>query len=127
MRTVVTVSIVWLVQEMGFNLPSLDFPWSLQHIVPFWSGAEHHDFHHMAFVNNYSTSFRWCDRLFGTDDKYREYRRRLDANKAAMKGKSKAEQEAAERRLVEEMEAEGERLEAIAEGLIQAEKTTKVQ
>ncbi|KAG6372566.1 hypothetical protein JVT61DRAFT_7678 [Boletus reticuloceps] len=23
-------------------LPPLDFPWSLQHIVPFWSGAEHH-------------------------------------------------------------------------------------
>lgn len=80
----------------------------------------------MAFVNNYSTSFRWCDRVFGTDDKYREYRRRLAANKAAMKGKSKAEQEAAERRLIHEMEAEGERLEAIAEGIIQGDKD-KVQ
>ena len=80
----------------------------------------------MAFVNNYSTSFRWCDRLFGTDDKYREYRRRLAANKAAMKGKSKAEQEAAERQLIHEMEAEGERLEAIAEGIMQENKD-KVQ
>ena len=80
----------------------------------------------MAFVNNYSTSFRWCDRVFGTDDKYREYRCRLAANKAAMKGKSKAEQEAAERRLIHEMEAEGERLEAIAEGIIQGDKD-KVQ
>ena len=60
-----------------------DFPWSLQHIIPFWSGAEHHDFHHMAFVNNFSTSFRWCDRLFGTDTKYRAYRARLDAAKKA--------------------------------------------
>ena len=64
--------------------------------------------------------------MFGTDDKYREYRRRLAANKAAMKGKSKAEQEAAERRLIHEMEAEGERLEAIAEGIIQGDKD-KVQ
>lgn len=99
----------------------------MQHILPFWSGAEHHDFHHMAFVNNYSTSFRWCDRLFGTDDKYREYRRRIAESKAAMKGKSKAEQEAAERRLIEEMEAEGERLEAIAEGIVPKDKTVKVQ
>ena len=105
----------------------LDFPWSLQHILPFWSGAEHHDFHHMAFTNNYSTSFRWCDRLFGTDDKYREYRRRIAASKAAMKGKSKAEQEAAERELIAEIEAEGHRAEAIAEGTVQDDKTVKVQ
>ncbi|KAG8215747.1 hypothetical protein J3R82DRAFT_7645 [Butyriboletus roseoflavus] len=104
-----------------------DFPWSLQHIVPFWSGAEHHDFHHMAFTNNFSTSFRWCDRLFGTDDKYREYRRRIAANKAAMKGKSKAEQDAAERQLIAEIEAEGHRAEAIAEGSVQQGKTVKVQ
>ena len=109
------------------SLSPLDFPWSLQHIVPFWSGAEHHDFHHMAFVNNFSTSFRWCDRLFGTDDKYREYRRLITESKAAMKGKSEAEQEAAERALIAEFEAEGERLEAIAEGLIPDDKTVKVQ
>jgi methylsterol monooxygenase len=29
----------------------IDFPWSLHNILPFWSGAEHHDFHHMAFTN----------------------------------------------------------------------------
>lgn len=28
-----------------------DFPWSLHHIFPLWSGADHHDFHHMAFTN----------------------------------------------------------------------------
>ena len=33
----------------------------------------------MAFVNNFSTSFRWCDRLFGTDAKFREYRQRVRA------------------------------------------------
>jgi methylsterol monooxygenase len=25
-----------------------DFPWSLRHFIPFWSGADHHDFHHMV-------------------------------------------------------------------------------
>ncbi|KAI0073346.1 C4-methyl sterol oxidase [Panus rudis PR-1116 ss-1] len=82
-----------------------DFPWSLQHWLPFWSGAEHHDFHHMAFVNNFSTSFRWCDRLFGTDDKYRIYRKKIQAAKKA--GMSPEEFKAMEKRLCEEAEREG--------------------
>ncbi|KIJ08031.1 hypothetical protein PAXINDRAFT_102710 [Paxillus involutus ATCC 200175] len=77
----------------------------------------------MAFTNNYSTSFRWCDRLFGTDDKYREYRERVAASKAAMKGKSKTEREAAERQLMAEIEAEGQRAEAIAEGTLSEERS----
>ncbi|KAI6127118.1 hypothetical protein F5141DRAFT_1085640 [Pisolithus sp. B1] len=104
-----------------------DFPWSLRNIIPFWSGAEHHDFHHMSFTNNYSTSFRWWDYIFGTDKKYREYRQRLADSKAALKNKSKAEQDAAERRLLEEVEAEGHRAEALVEGSISATKTVKVQ
>jgi methylsterol monooxygenase len=44
-----------------------DFPWSLRHWLPFWAGADHHDFHHMAFTNCYSTSFRWWDKLCGTE------------------------------------------------------------
>jgi len=28
-----------------------DFPWSLRKIIPFWAGADYHDFHHMAFTN----------------------------------------------------------------------------
>ncbi|TFK66065.1 C-4 methyl sterol oxidase [Pluteus cervinus] len=105
-----------------------DFPWSLQHIIPFWSGAEHHDFHHMAFTNNFSTSFRWWDRIFGTDDKYRQYRARIDAAKASMKGVSKEEELRLERELLAEIEAEGIRAEAEAEtrGFL-GEKKTKVQ
>ncbi|KAJ3742087.1 hypothetical protein DFH05DRAFT_1503848 [Lentinula detonsa] len=82
-----------------------DFPWSLQHILPFWSGAEHHDFHHMAFTNNYSTSFRWWDRIFGTDDKYLVYRERVQAVKA--KATSKEEFLKAEQALMDEVLAEG--------------------
>jgi len=80
----------------------------------------------MAFTNNYSTSFRWCDRLFGMDDKYRDYYRRIAASKVAMKGKSKAEQEAAEHQLIAEIKAEGQHTEAIAKGSI-LDKTVKVQ
>ncbi|KAH9979544.1 hypothetical protein BGW80DRAFT_1435031 [Lactifluus volemus] len=81
-----------------------DFPWSLQHIVPFWSGAEHHDFHHMAFVNNFSTSFRWWDRLLGTDNKYRAYRARI---RAATKGLNDAQRKAIEEKMVAEEEKAG--------------------
>ena len=81
-----------------------DFPWSLQHIIPFWSGAEHHDFHHMAFVNNFSTSFRWWDRLLGTDDKYRVYRERMCA---ATKGLDAAQRKAVEEKMVAEEEEAG--------------------
>ncbi|KAH8985203.1 hypothetical protein EDB86DRAFT_2388643 [Lactarius hatsudake] len=52
--------------------------WSFfQHMVPFWSGTEHHDFHHMVFVNNYSTSFHWWDRTLGMENKYRAYHERI--------------------------------------------------
>ncbi|KAF8881606.1 C-4 methyl sterol oxidase [Infundibulicybe gibba] len=98
---------VWIVLRLFQAIDAhsgYDFPWSLQHILPFWSGAEHHDFHHMAFTNNFSTSFRWWDRIFGTDTKYQEYR--------ACK-------------LMAEVEAEGIRAEAEAEG--SAPKTVKVQ
>jgi len=77
-----------------------DFPWSLQHIIPFWSGADHHDFHHMAFTNCYSTSFRWLDFMFGTDDKYRAYKERIAAAPTA--DRSKVEQA-----ILEETEREG--------------------
>lgn len=104
---------------------SSDFPWSLQHILPFWSGADHHDFHHMAFTNNYSTSFRWWDRIFGTDDKYLQYQERLKAAKKAMKSASKEEQAKMELKLAEEVEAEG--LKAESEVLALGTKQVKVE
>ncbi|KAI8599140.1 C-4 sterol methyl oxidase [Dissophora ornata] len=53
-----------------------DFPWSTHHWLPFWSGSEHHDYHHMAFTNNFSSSFRWWDHIFGTNKKYLAYKQR---------------------------------------------------
>jgi methylsterol monooxygenase len=107
------------------NSLSIDFPWSLHNFVPFWSGAEHHDFHHMAFTNNYSTSFRWWDRIFGTDDKYRAYRKHLAAAKASMKSASKDDFKALEQRMLNEVEAEGLKAEAAVE--TGGKKATKVQ
>ena len=83
--------------------------------MPFWSGAEHHDFHHMAFTNNYSTSFRWWDRIFGTDDKYREYRARVKAAKKQMKNASADDFKKFEEKLMDEVEQEGIRAEKEAE------------
>jgi methylsterol monooxygenase len=44
-----------------------EFPWSLHHFLPFWAGADHHDVHHEKFIGNYSSSFRWWDKLCDTE------------------------------------------------------------
>lgn len=56
----------------------------------------------MAFTNNFSTSFRYLDFIFGTDDKYRVYKARVKAGRQS--GESK---EALEKRLLEQTEKEG--------------------
>ncbi|WVQ62145.1 hypothetical protein V866_006641 [Kwoniella sp. B9012] len=81
-----------------------DFPWSLRHIIPFWAGADHHDYHHMAFTNCFSTSFRWWDFSLGTDAKYHAYKKRLAAAKANQR--AKIEKEENERAIQEGLEAE---------------------
>jgi sterol desaturase/sphingolipid hydroxylase (fatty acid hydroxylase superfamily) len=105
----------------------IDFSWSLQHIMPFWSGADHHDFHHMAFTNNYATSFRWWDRICGTDKKYQEYRARIRVAKAAMKSATNEEQTLMEQKLMDQIEEEGIRAEAESEAEGNTPKTVKVQ
>ena len=67
----------------------------------------------MAFVNNFSTSFRWCDRLFGTDDKYREYRAKLNAARKA--GLSLKELADLEKKMNEDAEKAGIEAEKVAE------------
>ncbi|KAJ3362380.1 C-4 sterol methyl oxidase [Allomyces javanicus] len=53
-----------------------DFPWSLHNWIPFWSGADHHDFHHQNFIGNYATSFRFWDWAMDTEGSYRLVRAR---------------------------------------------------
>ena len=78
----------------------------------------------MAFVNNFSTSFRWCDRLFGTDDKYLEYRKKIDAAKKS--GVSDSELAAIELKMAQEAEKEGVEAEKVAENYAYGSKV-KVQ
>ncbi|KAI9635254.1 uncharacterized protein MKK02DRAFT_24942 [Dioszegia hungarica] len=85
-----------------------DFPWSLRHWLPFWAGADHHDFHHQAFVNCYSTSFRWWDYMLGTDNKYHAYKARVAAA-------SDKDRKAVQKKEIAEVEKEGLRAERIAE------------
>ncbi|ORZ35403.1 C-4 methyl sterol oxidase [Catenaria anguillulae PL171] len=59
-----------------------DFPWSINKFIPFWSGADHHDFHHQNFIGNYSTSFRWWDLIMGTEGSYRLVRAKQALAKA---------------------------------------------
>ncbi|KAI9318664.1 hypothetical protein BX666DRAFT_1930369 [Dichotomocladium elegans] len=73
-----TTMLWWIVLRLHQTVDAhsgYDFPWSLRHFLPFWTGADHHDYHHQAFVGNYGSSFRWWDYLFGTDAKYRAYRK----------------------------------------------------
>jgi methylsterol monooxygenase len=79
----------------------------------------------MAFVNNYSTSFRYLDFLFGTDNKYRAYKARLTAQASQATSQKQGvangqpdKVDASEewKKLVEaEVEREGVRAEAEAE------------
>ncbi|RIB08497.1 C-4 methylsterol oxidase [Gigaspora rosea] len=71
--------LIWITLRLFQSIDAhsgYDFPWSLRHFIPFWAGSEHHDYHHMAFVNCYSSSFRWWDYLMGTDLKYKAYRKK---------------------------------------------------
>ncbi|KAJ3020853.1 C-4 sterol methyl oxidase [Thoreauomyces humboldtii] len=61
-----------------------DFPWSLHKLLPFLGGAEFHDYHHMAFVGNYSSSFRWWDWMFGTDRQFEAWKAKTQAAKRSI-------------------------------------------
>jgi methylsterol monooxygenase len=95
---------------------NVDFPWSLQHILPFWAGADHHDFHHMAFVDNFASSFRWWDRGLGTDKRYQAYKARMQATRS--KGLSEEARKQLEDRINEETEREGFAAEQLVEGKV---------
>jgi sterol desaturase/sphingolipid hydroxylase (fatty acid hydroxylase superfamily) len=88
--TLYTWLIVRLFQTVEVHT-GYDFPWSLNRWLPGWAGAEFHDFHHMTFDSNFSSTFRIWDNVFGTAAPYYEYKgqqRKLAA--AASNGSSPA-------------------------------------
>ncbi|WZY85392.1 hypothetical protein YC2023_031776 [Brassica napus] len=51
-----------------------DFPWTLTNYVPFYGGAEYHDYHHYVggqSQSNFASVFTYCDYIYGTDKGYR--------------------------------------------------------
>jgi 4-alpha-methyl-delta7-sterol-4alpha-methyl oxidase len=58
-----------------------DFPWSPRYWIPFYGGAEFHDYHHKIYSGNYASSFIWNDYMFGTDYAYHFYKAKgMDAS-----------------------------------------------
>jgi sterol desaturase/sphingolipid hydroxylase (fatty acid hydroxylase superfamily) len=46
------------------------FPFSLARFIPFYGGAEFHDYHHYAGEktrSNFSSVFTYCDYIYGTN------------------------------------------------------------
>ena len=71
----------------------------------------------MAFMDNFSSSFRYLDFIFGTDERYKAHKAKLRKMKEAAKqrGASEKEQAEIEQRLNEESEKIGTAAEALAE------------
>ncbi|OVA07678.1 Fatty acid hydroxylase [Macleaya cordata] len=51
-----------------------DFPWTPTKYIPFYGGAEYHDYHHYVggqSQSNFASVFTYCDYIYGTDKGYR--------------------------------------------------------
>jgi sterol desaturase/sphingolipid hydroxylase (fatty acid hydroxylase superfamily) len=75
---------VWLFFRLWQELDAhsgYNFPWSANNWVPFWGGAEFHDYHHMSFVGNFASTFTYWDKWMGTDTKYFEWKSKLGTEK----------------------------------------------
>ncbi|CAI5784134.1 methylsterol monooxygenase 1 [Podarcis lilfordi] len=66
-----------------------DIPLNPLHLVPFYTGARFHDFHHMNSIGNYASTFTWWDKLFGTDSQYNSYREKLEKQECMVEKKTK--------------------------------------
>lgn len=57
-----------------------DFPWTLTKFIPFYGGAEYHDYHHYVggqSQSNFASVFTYCDYIYGTDKGYRYHKKIL--------------------------------------------------
>ncbi|KAJ3249806.1 C-4 sterol methyl oxidase [Chytriomyces hyalinus] len=64
---------MWLALRLVLTVDNhcgYDFPWSIRHFFPVWAGADWHDYHHLAFIGNYGSTFRYWDWICGTDVGY---------------------------------------------------------
>lgn len=65
-----------------------EFPWTLTKYIPFYGGADYHDYHHYVggqSQSNFSSVFTYCDYIYGTDKGYRYQKRLLSQLKEGTK------------------------------------------
>lgn len=65
-----------------------DFPWSLNRWLPLYGGADFHDHHHRIHSGNYSSTFTWVDKMYGTDAAYKLWKRKQIAEKSEYHSKT---------------------------------------
>ncbi|XP_050229977.1 methylsterol monooxygenase 1-1-like [Mercurialis annua] len=64
-----------------------DFPWTLTKYIPFYGGADYHDYHHYVggqSQSNFASVFTYCDYIYGTDKGYRYQKKVLKKLKEEM-------------------------------------------
>ncbi|XVF13280.1 hypothetical protein REPUB_Repub08aG0195100 [Reevesia pubescens] len=57
-----------------------DFPWTPTKFIPFYGGADYHDYHHYVggqSQSNFASVFTYCDYIYGTDKGYRYHKKVL--------------------------------------------------
>ncbi|KAA3469036.1 methylsterol monooxygenase 1-1-like isoform X1 [Gossypium australe] len=57
-----------------------DFPWTPTKYIPFYGGADYHDYHHYVgqqSQSNFASVFTYCDYIYGTDKGYRYHKKVL--------------------------------------------------
>ncbi|XP_030467610.2 methylsterol monooxygenase 1-1-like [Syzygium oleosum] len=67
-----------------------DLPWSPTKYIPFYGGAEYHDYHHYVggqSQSNFASVFTYCDFIYGTDKGY-QYHKKVLGKLKGMNGDS---------------------------------------
>lgn len=65
-----------------------DIPWTPTKYIPFYGGADYHDYHHYVggqSQSNFASVFTYCDYIYGTDKGYRYQKRLLQQVKEGLK------------------------------------------
>ncbi|GKC97928.1 hypothetical protein Tco_1168203 [Tanacetum coccineum] len=69
-----------------------DFPWTLTKFIPFYGGADYHDYHHYVggqSQSNFASVFTYCDYIYGTDKGYRYQKKVLQQLKGGLRSDGK--------------------------------------
>ncbi|KAL8101253.1 methylsterol monooxygenase 1-2-like [Apium graveolens] len=72
-----------------------EIPWTLTKYIPFYGGADYHDYHHYVggqSQSNFASVFTYCDYIYGTDKGYRCQKRLLRQLKEGTKSNGKQNQ-----------------------------------